>query len=411
MEKESIIVKILNNYFNNELLLEYNKLLTHSTHREKSLESSLSKTENEQLAINTSFQPNYAADIDLLISFAKEKLTPSKLIEFLSSVGEVSISHGEFNSAIIVYKYLLGIAGKNIKLQNIAAHTYLALGDIFSRQANWKEALANIKKAKKLFDEQRDYKGSAKCENILGTIEGDKGNLRKAKKHFEASLSFLNPKKDNVLIGMLEVNLGILNNIQGNYDLAYTYYQRALIKYEQMHDSRRIAEVRHNLGMLLTIKEEYENALSEFDLSISVSLKLGYLPILALSYLSKAYIYTRFEDFQFAEAFAGKSLETAKKLNDRLTIADVYKIKGIIEKSRKNFSLAENYLQTSLRINTELGNLLNRAETEHELGLLFIELNKKQKADVYFKNAIAAYKEMKAFDQVKKIESYLKIQI
>jgi len=49
----------------------------------------------------------------------------------------------------------------------------------------------------------------------------------------------------------------------------------------------------------------------------------------------------------------------------------VYKIKDIIHRDTKDYELAENYLCTSLRINKELNNEMNKAETEFELGLLY----------------------------------------
>ena len=70
----------------------------------------------------------------------------------------------------------------------------------------------------------------------------------------------------------------------------------------------------------------------------------GYNPTLGLSYLSKAYIYTLLHDYQLASAFADKAMEVCNRLNDRLSIADIYKIKGIVERSLKNYSAAENYL-------------------------------------------------------------------
>ncbi len=54
--------------------------------------------------------------------------------------------------------------------------------------------------------------------------------------------------------------------------------------------------------------------------------------------------------FPLANAFADKSMEVAHKINDKLTIAEVYKIKGIIQRTVKNFILAENYFETSLRL-------------------------------------------------------------
>jgi len=100
-------------------------------------------------------------------------------------------------------------------------------------------------------------------------------------------------------------------------------------------------------------------------------------------------------------------MEICFKLNDRLSIADIYKIKGIIERKVKNYKGAENYLLSSLRINEELENILNQAETSFELGVLYLELNKKKEAGKHLNFALDYYKKQKASSMISKIQAIL----
>ena len=84
--------------------------------------------------------------------------------------------------------------------------------------------------------------------------------------------------------------------------------------------------------------------------------------------------------------------------NERLNIADAYKIKGMIHREMKNFAFADTYLKTSLRMNIELNNQLNIAETCVELGNLARAQNKPgealrsfEQASVFFKKIGAEY--------------------
>ncbi|RPI66169.1 MAG: tetratricopeptide repeat protein, partial [Ignavibacteriales bacterium] len=165
-----------------------------------------------------------------------------RFIEFLLHIGEFSVSQGEFETALHIYERVLKESIEDKDFESFSAYAYLSKGDLYSRQADWENSISYISKASELFEKQRDLKGLARSENLLGTIYGDKGDINQAQYHFEQSLSYLDPKKDETMIGMLEINLGILNNIQGNYDIALSYYQRALIKFEQIQDMRRIAE-------------------------------------------------------------------------------------------------------------------------------------------------------------------------
>ena len=131
------------------------------------------------------------------------------------------------------------------------------------------------------------------------------------------------------------------------------------------------------------------------------------LPSLAVSYLSKAYIYTQSEDFILANAFADKALEVCFKLNDRLSIADIYKIKGIIERNLKNYSAAENYLLTSIRMNKELENEQNEAESSYELGILKCESKKYEDALPYLQASYNYYKKVNVPHMLVKIEKLM----
>jgi tetratricopeptide (TPR) repeat protein len=131
---------------------------------------------------------------------------------------------------------------------------------------------------------------------------------------------------------------------------------------------------------------------------------LGFLSKLGIDYLSKAFIFTQLKDYQLASAFADKAMEICDKLNDRLSIADIYKIKGIIERSLNNYKLSESHLLTSLRINQELSNGLNKAETLYELGKLYVDMNQKNKALEVFKSSLEYFRNINSSGMVSRLK-------
>ena len=257
------------------------------------------------------------------------------------------------------------------------------------------------------FTREKNIKGNNRCDNFLGLIAGEKGNLRRAKKIFSVNTFDTNPEQDESLKGVAAINKGIINTIQCNFDTALTFYNQALEIFEKNADLSRLAEVRHNLGMLYTQKDENDKALEEFDKSISLSLKSGNIFNLGLSYLQTAYLYTRFNNFLRAEEFTGKAMEICTKLNDQLSIADIYKIKGIIAREMKDYPAAENYLLTSLRRNRELENELNEAESNYELGILYNRIGKAAEAKKALLSAYNYFKKISSSNMVLKIESLL----
>ena len=348
-KRRRFLEDILKNFFNDEDTKAFKKFFNIS-----SKITNLNAINKKQINLDINDLFKILAQLDLLITFAQSKLSLNKYLEFLLLIGKFTITVGEVSASIYIHEKILNETKNKPELINFCATAALTLAEIYSRQASWKTSFSYIKQANTLFKKAKDSKGSANCENLLGTIYGDFGELKKSKEHFEKSLVFLENDADSALKGTLEINLGILNNILGEFEAALSYYRRALVLFEGMHNLKRIVEIRHNMGMLYTKMNQLNMAIKEFDRCISAALQTGYLPSIGLAYLSKAYIYTRQNDFLVAEAFADKSLEICNKTNDKLSIADIYKIKGIIYKNLKKYQTAEDYCLTSLRINKEL---------------------------------------------------------
>jgi tetratricopeptide (TPR) repeat protein len=397
-KKELLLNGILKDFFKKEEISEFlSKQL-------KSSEQAGLKSE-KQVYFQVEDKSNFRTEVDLLITFAESKLENTKFLELLLEIGQFTITFGEFSLAVDIHEKVIAETKNNIDCAITVARAYLALGDIFSRQARWQQSFNNIKKAHLLFEKQNDPKGLANCENLLGTNYGEIGEFKKAKEHYEKSLSLLEKQKDVSLTGKTEINLGIINCMQGNYEASLSYYQRALKNFQKLSDQKRIAEIKHNIGMTFIKMKKYESAINQFDQSVSASLQAGYLPTLGISYVSKAYLYTLMNDFSLASAFGDKAMEICYKTNDKLSIAEVYKVKGIIQRHLSNYDTCENYLLTSLRINKELGNKLNQAETSFELALLYKETNRIDESKSCFNNAIRYFRKINAPGEVEFIQA------
>ncbi len=389
------IKEILKKYFNREEISEFS---------DKTLQL---LTDEEKLQPQIDIDTDLRAISDLLVTFAISKLSSQKLIEFLQELGSFTIIAGEFQSAVDIYKSILQRTKSSSKNRSVYADSLLSIGEIYSRQADWKTSFRYLKKANEVFHSLKDYYGCAKCENLIGTIYGDMGNVDKAKNHFENSLMYLKDQKSSSLKANVEVNLGILNTIMCAYDFAFTYFNRSLTYYQKLNDQKRLAEIHLNIGMIHLRKNDFKSALKEFDQCIELAVASGYLQILEFAYLNKAFVYTKIKDYLYAEKFADSALKICCRINDRLSIADIYKIKGIIHRQLANYSLSENYFLTSLRFNQELQNKLNEAETNYELAILYKEINRNAESKKLFTASLRYFKKIKAADEIKNIESHM----
>ncbi len=363
--------------------------------------------ERKQIEVDLSDSYLKEFQFQLITTLAEQKLTRNRFIEFLLSLGDYAISQGEYEFAIETHKKIIAESRSDPNLTNLAANACYSIGEIYSREARWTECFDFTKKAFVMFKNQNDQKGCARCENLLGTVYGEQGDLPEAANHFEESLLYLDSKKDAVLVGKIEINLGIINNIYSNYDQALFYYNRALVNFQRLNDKHKLAQIRHNLGITYVKKKEYAKALKELDKSIAVSLNDRIFSVLGISYITKAFIYAQMQDVELSKAFADKAMQICYKTKDKLSVAEIYKVEGIIKRVQKNYPLAENYLLTGLRINKEYKNELNYAETSLELGILYKEWNKFEKSKESFNEALRYFKKIRAIHEIENIEAFI----
>jgi tetratricopeptide (TPR) repeat protein len=345
--------------------------------------------------------------IDLLITFGFERLSRNKYLLFILNLGSYCINIGELSTAIVLFETIIEETDKKNKYFIIRADAFLRLSEAYRKKAEWQNSFACAKKALHLYSKNNDLIGLTNSFNILGTIYGEQGNLKNALRYFEKCLGTITKSKNNEFKGKIEINLGIIHTILGHYDTALSYFNRALITYNKSGNIKRIAEIRHNIGFLYLRNQKTTSALKEFDRSIATSIKIGYLTALGVSYLGKSFTFALQKDFNLADAFADKAMQICSRTNDKLSVADVYKIKGVIQRERNNFAEAENFLKTSLRINKEYGNKFNEAETYLELGSLYKKIGNSGKSNLMFIEALKYFRSLKAEAKVKAIKDQI----
>ena len=342
--------------------------------------------------------------IDRSITFSEKALPPDSFNEFLLDLGRLCLSGGRINLANEIFRKVKNHSRKTLH----KAESLMGLADVFSRRADWQKSLSSINDAGSFYRELNDNSGHANCENFLATIYGELGNLSKAKEHLLKSRSLLNPEKDLELAANLDMNLGIIENIQGDRDASIKHLTNALAGYKKLGNNRRIAETRHNLGMVYLESGDYESALESFDEGIEIAKQGRFMSTLCVIYLAKSQILVAKNDICNAAGFADKALEISSATDDKLTSADIYRVKGIIERSRKNYNDAETFLLNSLRMNKSLKNTQNIAETAFELGMLKADIGNESEKIVWLQRALSYYLELDAIDKVNMIEELLK---
>jgi tetratricopeptide (TPR) repeat protein len=341
--------------------------------------------------------------IDRTVTFSEKALPPDKFYEFLLNLGQLCLSSGRLNLANEMFRKVQTHSNNTV----LKAESLLRSADVFSRRADWQRSLRTIEEAGSLYKELNDNSGLAKCENLLGSIYGERGDLEKAKDHFFNSLFLLNPENDLELAANLDTNLGIIDNIQGNKDGSIKHLTNALVGYNKLGNNKYIAGTMHNIGMVYLESGDYESALEALDEGIEIAKRGRFMTTLCLICLAKSQVLVAKNDIYNAARFADKALDISNSIDDKLTSADIYKVKGIIERRRKNYNDAETFLLNSMRMNTSLRNTLNIAETSFQLGLLNADLGNESGKTDWLQKSLGYYSEIDATEKVTLIKQLL----
>ena len=163
---------------------------------------------------------------------------------------------------------------------------------------------------------------------------------------------------------MIESNLGVLYQAVHRFDESLLYLNRALIYFEQIKGLRKSIGDKIQPGKSVLFQKETTLKLYPGWMRLYQQLILPRTyRFLCLCLVTKADSLLHLNDIKMASAIINIAMGISSKINDRLSIAEVYKIKGKIELELNNLEYAENLLLTSMRLNKESENSYNLAET------------------------------------------------
>jgi tetratricopeptide (TPR) repeat protein len=386
--------ELLNTYLTESFAKDFMKVLDEDLSLIAEPKSKISELDKSQIEYELPQGFNYRIPIDKVLTLCRKLISEENYFNLMLDLSQLMLFAGEVSYSLEIAENLLSRLHSSGKYDGIKAEANLMISKIYWSQAYWDDCNYFITEAMKIFNSIESEAGIAKCENMLGTLHGEKGEFDEAQEHLEKALTHLNGKDDISTRAMIQTNLGVINTIRGNFEKAVWNYKNASERFEELKDNRRLARVYHNLGMLFCQMEKYDDALDEFNKCITISKEMDYLSNCAVSYIGKAYIYTKQNNSALAEAYTDKAMEIAYKINDTLSIADIYKIKGMIQGNLENFELSEEMFENSIRLNKDLESKLNEAESSVELGKLLEKTERITEAKSYLEFANEFFKNL-----------------
>ncbi len=369
--------------------------------RERILEGSWKKVAPEDLDEQGKATIFREIDFDTIVFHSIHFIEQTEYPTYLYDVCEMAIGFGQFEKARRLLSLVQNEYNKYAD-EKLFPKLHQRFGDIAFYQSDYKTALEEYEKALQLFSDLKNIKGKTAIKNSMAIVKTETGDINQAETLFRAALDLAKEYGFNELQLKINMNLGNVLHIQGAYDKALSSFNEALAL---VGDDDLVAKARitHNVGIVYKSQHQNDLALAELEKSIELSVKANNRYQKGLSYLEKAEVLYRNGDLLSSTALATSAFQIFSDLRDRLSIADVYKIFGLISRKRKENEVAISYLEHSKRINKDYHNPLNLGETLFELAHLYVEDEELDKALKNYRSALKKFETINATQKIQEV--------
>jgi len=345
-------------------------------------------------------------DFDTAIYHADKYLKATEYLDFLYCVAEISMKYGEMARAEQILRSLS--EQKTHKADNnLQAKAHYKLGNVVFYQNNFKTADEELRKSLILFKKTNDKKGIALVSNAQGILLVQQGKISEGISLIEESRKMAKEQNFTDLIINTSMNIGNAYHISGDADAAMLHYREVLGLAEKGGQNDTFANIHMNIAIAYKFKGQLDRATTHVDKAFEVAGETNNLYQKGLAYLIKAEIACLRDDLSSGTALVTSAFSIFSEIGDRLSIAEAYKILGMINRKSKRFDIALSYLENSKRINEELNHTLNLAETLMEISVLFKDMGEPEKAKNYLERAVGCFDKIGAQTRAKEAKKLL----
>ena len=123
--------EILGIFFSNSEINQFQKIVAEKKVRTNTTAPKLTRADKKQMEFEPNGQTEIQRQIDLLITFATEKLSSNKYLVLIQNLGKYCITIGELDSAITLFNKIINATKKSNNLFILEADALLNLSEVF----------------------------------------------------------------------------------------------------------------------------------------------------------------------------------------------------------------------------------------------------------------------------------------
>lgn len=282
-------------------------------------------------------------------------------IEFpLSTIGKRKEAQESIREALYFAKKAANKDTESLALFNI--------GCMYGDLGKWDEAIKYLKESLIITEKIGNLKRKARIIKNLGLANLFKGDTKKGYKYLKESLKICEKVNDKNIRSMALNNLGIYYDTIGEWKKAIDIYKKSLSISKKNNNIIEMSNIMGNLGFTYSSLNKSERAIYYFTESIKLSEKIGDIYNKGINSIHLGEEYLKKDNFSKTKYYIIQAEGIFKKLEDKLGLADVFKLRGVLSKKLKDWKSSDKYFKKSIRIYSKQGDRHNEGETYYEWG-------------------------------------------
>ncbi|MCS7164201.1 MAG: tetratricopeptide repeat protein [Thermodesulfovibrio sp.] len=263
-------------------------------------------------------------------------------VDCLIVLGDLNRILGDFKNSEIYYNEAIELSDAlDNKISKADALSGLALSK--KATGNWKEALKLIRKARKIYEDNKDKRGIAFTFWAEGTIWRFGGRIKKSLQYFYKALTLFKKLKDKQGLGYVCCGIGGSSRVYGNYKDSMKYYKMANQIFTKIKDRFGIAYSFCGIGNAYRMVNDLENAEKNFKKALEIYRKIGEIVSSSYTLWSMAMINILRKQYKTALQYIKNAEKNFKKCNDPRGLIYCKLQRGMIYYMSRKKYLAKKY--------------------------------------------------------------------
>lgn len=300
------------------------KELNEARNNEEKLKSYFALSDH-QLTRDFNESERYLIQAEELINSVRMKNKDFNLAELYSRMGVVARRRGEYKDAISNYLKARRLYEDLKDTLNIGSIVH-NMGIVYRYQNDNKRAIENFKEAVRLHEIVKDTFGIAAAYNMMGVSYRRISELDSARICYDKAMDLFKSIKSDDDVRRVNNNLSTLYAVQKQYDKSIPIKLTNLKYYKKQGNKLSIAVAYYNLSRDYSGIGDLKKSLKYADSSLAISLEEGYKERLSRTYLRKSIIFRDLSNYKEAYENYKKYKVYADSVHD---INDIKKIQEL----------------------------------------------------------------------------------